>query len=285
MRQFEYLNELKENIVGKLPPDMIKDILSDYESFFVYGREEGKSDDEISAELGSPAFLAKSLLESQEELQAAPLSKHIANPGRRLCAYFIDAVIAVLPAFIVTYILGAAILSYMLLITYPSPFIGALTYLSYSTYQELTVESAGPQNTVPILEVLQANKDERMKIRPQNTVPILEDDEQREHNSQAPTPASIIFAVFALVFYMLYSLVSTLILKGQTIGKKLMHIKVRHSNNDPVNKSRIFSREFLGKLLINSIPIVPFVSIFTILLTREHKALHDMLADTIVVEV
>jgi uncharacterized RDD family membrane protein YckC len=84
---------------------------------------------------------------------------------------------------------------------------------------------------------------------------------------------------------MLYSLGATLILRGQTIGKRLMRIKVRRSDTDPVTRGRIFSRELLGKILINSIPIVPFISIFTILLTKEHKALHDMLADTIVVEV
>lgn len=263
MKQFEYLNELKENLEGKLPPDAIKDILSDYESFFVSGKEEGKIEDEISAELGSPAFLAKSLLESQEETQAAPLDKHIANPGCRLCAYFIDAVIAVLPAFIVTYVLGAAILSYMLLITYPSPFVGALTYFSYATYQELTVEDTSPHKVVS----------------------VSEDEQTEQNNSQRPTSISIAFAVFALVFYMLYSLCATLILRGQTIGKRLMHIKVRRSNTEPVKKGSVFSREFLGKVFINSIPIVPFISIFTILLTKEHKALHDMLADTVVVEV
>lgn len=51
MKQFEYLNELKENLEGRLSPETIKDILSDYESFFVSGREEGKTDDEISAGL------------------------------------------------------------------------------------------------------------------------------------------------------------------------------------------------------------------------------------------
>lgn len=263
MKQFDYLNELKENLEGRLPPEAIEDILSDYESFFVSGRDDGKTDDEISTSLGSPTFLAKSLLEAQEETQAAP-DKHIANPGRRLCAYFIDAVIAVLPAFVITYVLGSAILSYMLLIAYPSPLVGASTYLSYAAYQEYTTTVTGPHAVISVA---------------QNGAKSTQKDISR------PTPVSIAFAVFALVFYMLYSLGATLILRGQTIGKRLMHIKVRRSNADPVKKGSIFSRELLGKILINSIPIVPFVSIFTILLTREHKALHDMLADTIVVEI
>jgi len=64
-----------------------------------------------------------------------------------------------------------------------------------------------------------------------------------------------------------------------------MHIKVMHSNKESAKRSSIFIRELLGKILINSIPIIPLVSLFTILFTKEHKALHDMLADTIVVEV
>lgn len=263
MKQFEYLNELKENLEGRLSPETIKDILSDYESFFVSGREEGKTDDEISAGLGSPAFLAKSLLEAQEETQVAP-DKHIANSGRRLCAYFIDAVIAVLPAFVVTYVLGSAILSYMLLIGYPSPLVGASTYLSFAAYQEYTTTDTSSHAVVSVSE---------------------DGEKNIQKDSRRPTPVSIAFAVFALVFYMLYSLGATLILRGQTIGKRLMRIKVRRSDTDPVTRGRIFSRELLGKILINSIPIVPFISIFTILLTKEHKALHDMLADTIVVEV
>lgn len=258
MKQFKYLNELKENLEGKLPPEAIKDILSDYESFFVSGREDGKTDDEISSGLGSPAFLAKSLLETQEGTQAASPNKRIANPGRRLCAYFIDAIIAVLPI----YVLGSAVLSYMLLIAYPSPLVGASAYLSFEAYQGLVTD---------------------MDTNSHDVILVSENGDTQE-NIRRPSPVTIAFAVSAFVFYILYSLGATLILRGQSIGKRLMRIKVRHSNTDPVTIGRIFSRELLGKVLINSIPIVPLISIFTILITKEHKALHDMLADTIVVE-
>lgn len=263
MKKFEYLSVLKENLEGKLPPEAIKDILSDYESFFLSGREEGKTDDEISTELGSPEFLSKSLLETQEEVQT---DKLIANPGRRLCAYLIDAVIAVLPFLIVTGILGSAIVSFLLLIQYPSPLVGALSSLAYNTYQVVTVTDTNTSTTISASEK-------------ENTVNSINKDIRR------PTPVSITFAIFGIAFYMLYSLVATLIFRGQTIGKKLMHIKVSHSGKVPLTKGSIIIREFLGKILINSIPIIPLISMFTILFTKEHKALHDILADTIVVEV
>ena len=82
MKQSEYLRELKENLDGKFSPEALKDILSDYESFFVSGREGGKTDDEISGELGSPAFLAKSLLEEHADHKPDQTDKHVANPGR-----------------------------------------------------------------------------------------------------------------------------------------------------------------------------------------------------------
>ena len=63
MKQSEYLRELKLNLESKIPPEELKDILSDYEGFFVTGREEGRRDDDISEELGSPALLARNLLE------------------------------------------------------------------------------------------------------------------------------------------------------------------------------------------------------------------------------
>lgn len=267
MKQTEYLRELKENLEGKLAPETVKDILSDYESFFQSGREDGKSDDEISAELGSPAFLAKSLFEEQDGTQTSQMDKSIADPGRRLCAFLIDAAIAVLPMFVVTGVIGSAMLSFLLLIEYPSPLIGTLTSMSYASYTTI-------QEDV-VIDINNNSYIAPSKYR-ENAI-------RRAYNG--PSPLSIAFAVFGIGFYMLYSLTSSLIFRGQTIGKRLMHIKVMHSNKESAKRSNIFIREFLGKILINSIPIIPLVSLFTILFTREHKALHDLLADTIVVEV
>lgn len=226
MKQSEYLRELKENLEGKLSPEALKDILSDYESFFVSGKEDGKTDDEISNELGSPAFLAKSLLEEHAETESNQPDKRIANPGRRLCAYFIDAAVAVLPSFVVTCILGSAILSYFLFIMYPSPLAGASAFTGYSTYQEFLTTDTNLHDVVSVSEEGRKGIQEDVK---------------------KPTPVSIAMALLSLAFYVLYSLGVTLFFRGQTIGKKLMRIKVRRSDTSPVTKGSIFSREFLGK--------------------------------------
>lgn len=261
MKQSEYLRELKENLEGKLPQETLKDILSDYECFFLSGREDGKTDDEIANELGSPAFLAKSLLAEHAETEQALPDIRIANPSHRLSAFFIDAIIAVLPAFVVTCVLGSAVLSYVLLLMYPSPLAGASVLTGHSTYQELVATETTSDGSGAISG---------------------EGQEIIQSDSRKPTKASIALALISLAFYLLYSLGATLFFRGQTIGKKLMGIKVRRSDAAPLTKGSIFNRELLGKVVINSIPIVPVISIFTILFTKERKALHDMLAGTIV---
>jgi len=268
MKQHEYLRELKENLESRISPEEVEDILSDYESFFVSGKEDGKSDDEISEGLGSPAFLAKSLLDDYANKEIKQPDKHISNSGHRLCAYVIDAIISVLPILIVTFfIAGSFILSYMMFLTCPSPLPGVSVYLGYSAY---TVEpSPGVIKTYV--------------IREDNPAKIV-DKIDSEYGARSRLFRSLLVAL-SLVFYLLYSLVCSLLLKGQTIGKKLMHIQVRRSNTGPATRGTIFYREFLGKIILNSIPIIPLISLFTILFTKEHKALHDMLADTIVVEV
>lgn len=272
MKQTEYLRELKENLESQISPEELKDILSDYESFFVSGREDGKTDDEISQELGSPAFLAKSLLEEHIGKETLQQDKHITNPGRRLCAYVIDAIIAVLPTLILSLFIGTIMLPYLLFITYPSPGIGAMGYLSFSTYSTLELTSSH-----------EISENGEKVVKDDNVVRAKKaDNENNWVNGKKPNPITSILATLTLAFYLLYALICTLLFRGQTIGKKLMHIKVRRTNTESITKGTIFYREFLGKTLINSIPIIPLISFFTILFTKEHKALHDMLADTIV---
>jgi len=269
MKKHEFLRELKENLESRLPPEELEDILSDYESFFESGREEGKSDDEISEELGSPAFLAKTLLEEHTAKETMQQRKHVCSPGRRLFAYVIDAVISVLPALIIALTMTRNLaLPYMMFLIHPSPLPGASIYLSYPAYTSLTERSSSG-----VIRTYVVTDGSTKTVSETNST----------HNVKPKLLRSLI-AYLGLAFYLFYSLVCSLILKGQTIGKKLMHISIRKSNTDPATGSTIFYREFLGKILLNSIPIIPIISIFTILFTREHKALHDMLADTIIAE-
>lgn len=290
MRQLEYLRELKENLEGKVSAEELKDILADYEGFFYSGREEGKTDDEISDELGSPAFLAKSLLEEinrrgngqsgdKERVQGHSRSNnHIAKPGRRFCAFLIDAAIAVLPVLVISLmILRVIIVPYMMFLAYPSPGSGASLFIGYAAFSTFTVEKSNGVEETYTYRLDGGSSEGTYEKRE-----VVSLDKGRETGRSGSL--IYIFAMVALAFYLFYSLVSTLLFRGQTIGKKLMRIRIRSSNSGAVRPIDIFIREFLGKTIINSIPLVPIVSLFTILFTQEHKALHDMLVDTVVAE-
>ncbi|TQR16386.1 DUF4097 family beta strand repeat-containing protein [Psychrobacillus soli] len=62
MTEQQFLNEL-ELALTTLPVDERNDILSDIKEYFINGREDGKSDSDIAASLGSPKEIAQELVE------------------------------------------------------------------------------------------------------------------------------------------------------------------------------------------------------------------------------
>lgn len=73
---------------------------------------------------------------------------------------------------------------------------------------------------------------------------------------------------------------------GQTIGKKVLKIKVVRSNGDRIGLTRIFFLRFLPIGLLGAIPFIGgFISLLNhLLIFRESRqCLHDNIADTIVV--
>ena len=61
MTEQQFLNELELALTG-LPADERNDILSDIKEYFASGREDGKTDSDIAASLGSPKEIAQELL-------------------------------------------------------------------------------------------------------------------------------------------------------------------------------------------------------------------------------
>ena len=61
MTKNEFLQQLNASL-KRLSDKERADILKDYEEHFTFGLEEGKSEEEIAASLGSPAQIAKELL-------------------------------------------------------------------------------------------------------------------------------------------------------------------------------------------------------------------------------
>ena len=63
MTENQFIGEL-ETALKRLPTEERNDIIQDIREYFTNGREDGKSESEIAASLGSPAKIAEELLGS-----------------------------------------------------------------------------------------------------------------------------------------------------------------------------------------------------------------------------
>lgn len=63
MNKIEFLRELENGLDGRLPESDMKEILSDYRDIFENGMANGKGEEDIAAEIGSPGRIARTILE------------------------------------------------------------------------------------------------------------------------------------------------------------------------------------------------------------------------------
>jgi uncharacterized RDD family membrane protein YckC len=73
---------------------------------------------------------------------------------------------------------------------------------------------------------------------------------------------------------------------GQTLGKKMLGIRVVRSNGDRIDLGRYIGMRWLPITLLGAIPLIgPFISLLNPLLIfrASRKCLHDDIADTIVI--
>lgn len=81
MNKKEFLNKLKENLVGVSNAE-IDEILTDFEEHFIIGAEQGKSEKEISESLGDPRVIAMQFSNKMDNVsKKSPGSKIAAGIG------------------------------------------------------------------------------------------------------------------------------------------------------------------------------------------------------------
>lgn len=80
MTENQFIVEL-QNALKRLPEEELNDIIQDIREYFTNGREDGKSDNEIAASLGSPQIIAEELQASysfsKNEVEVTPINKII----------------------------------------------------------------------------------------------------------------------------------------------------------------------------------------------------------------
>lgn len=69
MKKEEYLKALENRLKKTVPTEEVAEIIADYDEYFEDGRRQGKSDEEISAKLGTPEFIAEQFLEEEGSFQ------------------------------------------------------------------------------------------------------------------------------------------------------------------------------------------------------------------------
>ncbi len=98
----------------------------------------------------------------------------------------------------------------------------------------------------------------------------------------------VIYFISSLVIAVIYFLLNGywLYKNGQTIGKKLMGIKIVDENGKTPPLSRTFGYRFLIPLFVSSLPLIGwilFIIEVSFIFGKNRKCLHDYIADTKVI--
>lgn len=74
---------------------------------------------------------------------------------------------------------------------------------------------------------------------------------------------------------------------GQTVGKRVLHIRIVRSNGERATLGRIFGLRYAPMILLGAIPYLGFLitlADYLLIFRDSRKCLHDQFADTIVVK-
>lgn len=187
---------------------------------------------------------------------------------KRVAAFLIDAVVAIIPA-LAMYLLFAGSFDSWAPLYYESPIIGAVSMCD-----------------LPVVV------DEAL-----NTMENPDGSTYTDYNVSFGATSCRIISVLSIAFYVFYSTFCAYIFDGKTVGKKIMKLCmiVPVDEEEPEDEEqkkeynkkiyiRIFIREVLGKVVLNSIPIFPVISVVTMIFTKDRLTLHDMMGRTKVIE-
>lgn len=98
----------------------------------------------------------------------------------------------------------------------------------------------------------------------------------------------LLFVLAAALFMLILVAINCMLLhrNGQTIGKKILGIKIVRSNGDRIGLGRIFLLRALPMWLLGMLPFIGYLIslVDSLMIFREsRKCLHDDIADTVVI--
>lgn len=192
-----------------------------------------------------------------------------ANLFKRGIAYILDCIISVFPALVVMFIFTGNLWHNSIPLT-PFPVTGAVV-LALDLPADVN-RALNTEDGIYLFHSKEQNDDNLVKAK------------REEYNVSLTATACRMLSVLCVLFYAGYTTLCTVLYDGKTIGKKLMGIRVVPRESVPKPWKPLLLREGLGKAVLNSLGIPVLISIITVLVTKEHLALHDMIGKTKVIE-
>ncbi len=261
MKKSEFLRELKYNLMGKVSDDELESIIMDYDEIFESGKAEGKAEEEISEMLGSPAMIAKAILDENSD-NASKLNDEnypVASLGKRIIAFMIDYMLSLMPLIILLCFIEAP--RFMLFSVFPMMIFNPIVPL-FVIFFLLPQFSGIYSYSAPGVE--------RVYTYPVHGI----------------NTHYIVFIVIGFIFFWLYGTLAMVVMKGRTVGMRLMGIKVIKKDRSTLRPLDIIIRQFIGKILLAGITsnISYIVSLFWAVFSKTNNTIHDKLAGTIVIE-
>jgi uncharacterized RDD family membrane protein YckC len=300
MTRQEFLTELENSLEGKLPKDEISEILNDYNDIFDNSIYDGKTEESTSSELGSPAKIARKILEDTpvyipekeskfKAKNADTDTRNLASIPNRFAAFAIDTIIG---AIILVVIMAAA---YVPLLTQEQT-TWSVDKGGSGYEAKFHKDRAGLTTNIEVLDskgkkAFEGSSEEFSNFLDSKKLDISKDFSKRKYVTtvKMPFPSRIKFLIMLVAFGFsnLFNSFITWKLKGYTIGKKLLKIKVQKLDGSEISFIDALFRELIIKSFANVIlgGLLNLGSFIWAALTNERNTIHDRAAKTVVVSV
>ncbi|MHB1484885.1 MAG: RDD family protein [Saccharofermentanales bacterium] len=317
MNQNEYLQELMFGLEKNLPESEIQDILDEYQGFFIDGLAEGRTEEEISTSLGSPARLVSTLTEDKEKTDynskphnsdvnisqatSGVINKKISLPlatlGQRIGAKMLDRLFIIIFVIIILFAVGrfsssfnknnnassSSASSYNNIIQYNNE-----NNINNTTTTAPATGAVTSTSTLLLVIVLATflipSEFIGMIIFFQFFSTIIF---KQAHDATGNPPSSSLIFIYFLIFmlFSFYKPIMESIWNGRTIGKRLLGIRVASEDGSRAGVGKVLIRELIGDGLIGTLTasLTTIISIFTVAIGLPRKSIPDYIASTIVI--
>jgi uncharacterized RDD family membrane protein YckC len=304
----EFLRELENSLRGQLLEEDIIEIISDYGDVFDNGKSEGKNENEISDEIGSPASIARTILEDISKSNGYSVSfestksdtSNLAPMSKRVGAYIIDTFVTSLLLAIM--FLASVVPFYSITGVSQSAEIikvdGVIQSKPENHYREQ--KTVGANGVIKNIELFEDNK-RIFKGTEEKYSQFLKDkrifrSEINQFTTITRMPFSIkgLLVIFPIALILMFFGISNIItafelwiFRGYTLGKWITKIKVESISGNRLTFWDAFLRDALIKSIGNSITsgILNIASFIWGCATPEHKTVQDLAAKTRVINI